>query len=294
MKNLFLFFVLLSAWGSVCGQMQSLVVERDLSVRKTIDTCQLEVGYIFRYSQDTPDRKTCFDRTVLSVGRKYVHYYSAGAALYDSLSFQARRQKLDVIDMNRAFAPDEKPYYCDVYTNYPSVGHRNVVHRLWESDYEYEEPVEPLHWTTDSVPCEPVLGYSCFKATCTWRGRQYTVRYAPDLPMQYGPWKFGGLPGLILAVEESEGFFSWTASYIIQPDGKPLWIHDPSVGGDFGHRSQRITRRQWLRMEERLWKEPVTAMRMLNIKMLVEKEGRFVAPEPGDIKLPHTPPLELE
>ncbi|HIX96506.1 MAG TPA: GLPGLI family protein [Candidatus Alistipes avistercoris] len=294
MKKLLLSFVLFLACGPVCGQTLPLVCERDLATRKVIDTCLLEVGYMFRYSRDTLDRQAYFDRTVLSVGRKYAHYYSAGAARIDTLTFRARRQGHETLDLDRAFAPDEKPCYCDVYTDYPSDGRRRVVHRLWESDYEYEEPVEPLYWSFDSVSCDSLLGYSCFRAVCTWRGRRYTAWYAPDLPMRYGPWKFGGLPGLILAVEESEGLFSWKASHIAQPEGKPLWIYDPSIGGDIGHRSQRVTRRQWLRMEKMQWQEPVALMRMLNIKTLIEKEGRYVAPEPGDIEVPYIPPLERE
>lgn len=47
-------------------------------------------------------------------------------------------------------------------------------------------------------------------------------------------------------------------------------------------------------MEKMQWQEPVALMRMLNIKTLIEKEGRYVAPEPGDIEVPYIPPLERE
>ncbi|VXB14206.1 conserved hypothetical protein [Flavobacterium sp. 9AF] len=38
----------------------------------------------------------------------------------------------------------------------------------------------------------------CSKATCKFRGRNYTAWYAPAIPLPYGPWKFNGLPGLII------------------------------------------------------------------------------------------------
>ena len=51
-------------------------------------------------------------------------------------------------------------------------------------------------------------GFSCKKATTNFRGRNWEVWYTTEIPMYYGPWKFYGLPGLIVtAKEESEKFW---------------------------------------------------------------------------------------
>jgi len=52
-----------------------------------------------------------------------------------------------------------------------------------------------------------INGYHCKKATVNLRGRDWEVWYTPDIPMYYGPWKFYGLPGLIVAAYESSGKF---------------------------------------------------------------------------------------
>ena len=49
-----------------------------------------------------------------------------------------------------------------------------------------------------------MLGYQCHKATANWRGRDWTAWYS-DIPEDAGPWKFQGLPGLILKIEDSSG-----------------------------------------------------------------------------------------
>ncbi len=49
-----------------------------------------------------------------------------------------------------------------------------------------------------------ILGYNCLKAKTTFRGRTYYAFYTPEIPIPYGPWKFQGLPGLILEVTDSE------------------------------------------------------------------------------------------
>ena len=47
------------------------------------------------------------------------------------------------------------------------------------------------------------------KATTTFRGRNYTVWYTLDIPVNVGPWKLHGLPGAIVTVEEDNGRYTW-------------------------------------------------------------------------------------
>lgn len=46
-----------------------------------------------------------------------------------------------------------------------------------------------------------ICGYQCQRASTCFRGRQWTAWYC-DLPVSDGPWEFGGLPGLILQMED--------------------------------------------------------------------------------------------
>ena len=59
-----------------------------------------------------------------------------------------------------------------------------------------------------------ILGYECTMATCEYRGRKWTAWFAVDVPIQDGPWKLSGLPGLILEATESTGQHGFTATGI--------------------------------------------------------------------------------
>lgn len=56
-----------------------------------------------------------------------------------------------------------------------------------------------------------ILNYRCNKATTKFRGRSYTAWFSLDIPLNEGPWKLYGLPGLILQVSDEENLFNFTA-----------------------------------------------------------------------------------
>lgn len=63
-----------------------------------------------------------------------------------------------------------------------------------------KEDVPELNWElSDST--QTLLGYKCTMAKTNFRGRDYLAFYTKDIPANIGPWKFHGLPGLILKVE---------------------------------------------------------------------------------------------
>ncbi len=47
--------------------------------------------------------------------------------------------------------------------------------------------------------------FECRRATGVFRGREYEAWYAVDIPIQSGPFKLGGLPGLILEAKSLDG-----------------------------------------------------------------------------------------
>lgn len=84
--------------------------------------------------------------------------------------------------------------------------------------FYYEESLGNIHWELcDSV--KTVLGYECQMARCDFRGREWEVWFAPDIPLSDGPWKLEGLPGLILEAVENVGQYKFTAIGVELYDG---------------------------------------------------------------------------
>jgi GLPGLI family protein len=61
----------------------------------------------------------------------------------------------------------------------------------------------PMKW--EISPEERMIdSLNCIKAICSFRGRNYIAWFTPDIPIPFGPWKMGGLPGLIIDLQDSE------------------------------------------------------------------------------------------
>jgi len=49
-----------------------------------------------------------------------------------------------------------------------------------------------------------ILNYTCNEARSTWRGRDYIAYFTTELPFKAAPWKFHGLPGVMLVIQSSD------------------------------------------------------------------------------------------
>jgi len=64
-------------------------------------------------------------------------------------------------------------------------------------NYLIDDPAPELNWSIepDTKAFQELI---CQKATASFKGRHYTAWFCSQLPYSNGPWKLGGLPGLIL------------------------------------------------------------------------------------------------
>jgi GLPGLI family protein len=71
-----------------------------------------------------------------------------------------------------------------------------------------------ITWTI--VPeLKSILNYQCQKAICHFRGRDYVAYFASEIPISNGPFKFDGLPGLILEVTSMDNMVKIKANSIV-------------------------------------------------------------------------------
>ncbi len=113
-----------------------------------------------------------------------------------------------------------KDFAKSVSTTYDQAG-------MGEYGY-YDEPFSEIDWQIVEDSTKTVLGYQCIMASTDYHGRKWTVWFTPEIPVQDGPWKFCGLPGLILEAAEEKGHHHFTADGIEQSSQSiyPIYNND--------------------------------------------------------------------
>lgn len=147
--------------------------------------------------------------TILQIGSSCAKFGDYTAYWVDSIS-----QMKEVDESLRKEYKNKQyraSYYFDaiIYQNSPQ-NKLTVVDVITPNLFTYEERFSPFEWEL-SQDTSSVCGYVCNKATTEYGGRRWIVWYAADIPASYGPWKFTGLPGLVLAACDGEGIHEFNA-----------------------------------------------------------------------------------
>ncbi len=180
------------------------------SQENVLDTAYLKCQYKHSYLKDTLDVATFDDLFILQIGKNLSKCYSYYTFQLDSLLRTPDGHKVwqdlfsrSLEDFNRHH--DRKRFLNSfprarsstfIYKNYPK-GVITVTDGIENDDFIYKDTLNAQHWEIiDST--KTILGYECQMAICDFRGRRWTVWFAPDISVSDGPWKLGGLPGLIM------------------------------------------------------------------------------------------------
>lgn len=90
---------------------------------------------------------------------------------------------------------------------------------LAQTGYSIEEEIPALDWKLQPET-KVIAELPCQKALTSFKGRNYTAWFTNKIPYRAGPWKFSGLPGLILEVydEQKEVQFNFVSFYTPNSD----------------------------------------------------------------------------
>ena len=165
-----------------------------------IDSTLFTVGYNFRVNTKNAKGEPAADslQTVVLVGQHVTKTMG-----YHSFWTKINGETQETFD---AMAAEEKAHVPAILTNIAD-GKMTVYEDIPVHHYVYEEEGK-LNWTIldDTMT---VSGFLCNKATTSYAGRTWTAWFAEEVASTAGPWKFHGLPGLIVKCADADGIFSF-------------------------------------------------------------------------------------
>jgi len=187
------------------------------------------VHYKFSHIRDTTAKdKPYTENMVLFLGETSSAYKSYDKKLQDAMMRKQLEQQLAEQKGNggpmKFSVTGTKPTTRAEYYQFP-VQNKLMRKETLITPYLIEEPMPVISWkiSTDTASFGTL---HCQKATGHFKGRDYTAWFCPDLPFHTGPWKLGGLPGLIVEAYDTnkEVEFKFDGMEQVVPSDKPAVV----------------------------------------------------------------------
>ncbi len=229
----------------------------DIEQYKVIDTAKYEITYDIVAKIKANQKRKCklgrkcrgcniHDRQTLLIGRHC-------SATYSQMLLDLAEANKKLIEQGAKAVPCPQLSFAeDIFKHYPKQDKITALYRLFTDagSLQYEEPMPHFDWQLHQE-YKTLLDYKCQKATCTFRGRNYTAWFTEEIPISEGPWKFGGLAGLILQVEDSEGHYFFNCvglKELKEVNPIRLWTNN---------KIKKTSRKKMLKIIARMYKQPV-------------------------------------
>lgn len=200
----FLNILLLFACIGVQAQRNIAPDSEDLFSYTCIDSARIEIRYDFHFKYSSTEKDTYEDVRVIQIGNQVVKEYSEIVLHYDSIRTEgSKKGEMEYKANPKTVFPYELFYYLkdrrlDIKCR--------LIAQAGVLCYNAENKNVEWSFLSDN---DSILGYFCNKAITTFAGRDYIAWYTLDVPIHYGPYKFHGLPGMIVKIEEVSGMYKW-------------------------------------------------------------------------------------
>ncbi|MCF0184766.1 MAG: GLPGLI family protein [Bacteroidaceae bacterium] len=179
--------------------------------KDSIDTGRNVVAYRYACNTTTADGEAAVDSFMLAVikGERITYCGEYHWTMLEMVGEKSRDLMLGEFEARRHNVP---AYYINREENTMTTFDKIIPER-----YVVEGECPDIRWTI-SEDTTTIDGFLCHKAEGRYAGRNWLCWFAEDIPLTVGPWKLGGLPGLILKAEDGEGVHHFAFAGLLNRD----------------------------------------------------------------------------
>ena len=170
-------------------------------------------------------------------------------------------------DISKSF---KTPKFSEkIYKFYPEMKIQymeKIANGFTPQNIAYNEDVK-FNWSILSDKVK-IGTYTTQKATTEFGGRKWTAWFSTDIPFQDGPYKFYGLPGLIVKIEDDGGNYSWELKGNKKIENFSDITYAETISGS-GGKTLEMPREKFEKTFNEFKKDPFSSMRpLMNPEMM--------------------------
>jgi len=205
----FMFFI-------ACGSVSFSQAFPEIPVRE-LEKAELVVRYLLSYQQDSlNDQDIRDEEMVLQLGENVSKFYS-----HDSYLFRKTSREYAAKGLTQKFLgnPDLRPppgrFRYSIFKNFP-LGKMTTADHLPGDHFIYREELNALLWEI-KADTTSFQGYPVQKAVTDYGGRAWVAWFTTEIPFRDGPYKFHGLPGLIVKIHDTQNHYVFELLSVEKP-----------------------------------------------------------------------------
>lgn len=123
--------------------------------------------------------------------------------------------------------PEGMPVYINLVDSFL---YYKSEYKAVKNCFLFKETLPRIDWQIKSDSLKNIGKFTCMQASGTFGGRKYEAWFTLDIPIGLGPYKLGGLPGLILEAKSKDGLVSYQFVSIESLSAPEIKISKPQVG----------------------------------------------------------------
>ncbi len=174
-----------------------------------IDALKYKCKYLITYQPDSTNlKKIDSEEMFLLIGSEKSKFLSVSTFLKDSISNNIDRNNINSLNLMTLFQSIPKTKFKDKIFKNLSSNKITVTEQVLKNHYRYEEPLKIFEWSIKDSE-KNISGYNCQKATTNYAGRNYIAWFTNEIPISDGPYKFNGLPGLIIQISDTKNQYNY-------------------------------------------------------------------------------------
>ena len=223
MKKLTLLFAACMMFCSTNAQVVRVIsstnkVESKSTPKENVDVVMYRITYNSKMANDTTNTPYRYSETQmrLDIGQKATHFYDYIKQKRDSII----RARIKEGNFNFDGLPSGHNCVWEYYKNYPAEGKSTFTDVVGKDEYQCVENVETPDWQLIPDSTATIMGYKCQLAKARFKGRTWFAWYTEDIPVNEGPWKLCGLPGLILRAYDLPRQYVFDAAGMTTENGR--------------------------------------------------------------------------
>lgn len=200
----------ISALAFFC--LSAIAAKGQINLTSVSEQSQFLAIYRLVYHPDSTSLTNKTEYLRLTIGKTLSKFESEGFASRDSLlkiGFNPNTPGAAQSMINIVSALPHTNFKYTIYKNfinnkiycYDRIGYGSL--------YIYEEPESVFKWNILPNQKSVISGFNCQKATTVYAGRIYEAWFTREIPIPEGPYKFYGLPGLIVNISDVKHQYSF-------------------------------------------------------------------------------------